>query len=157
MLPERSSAMTLMTNTALRTAFVVFAFGVQVLLVLDFAARNWRPALERKYGWVIYALAVVAVLLAMVFALGRQPAYAILAPLIYAVWAGFGFYVDTYRQIEWRNPPRWSVLVPYVLLFIASQFAFWIPLWYMGLGYWAAYTVLYVLNTALNLASHRQR
>jgi hypothetical protein len=154
---ERSSATTLMTKAALRTTFVVFAFGVQVLLILDFAARNWRPALERKYGWVIYALGIVAVLLAIVFALGRQPAYAVVAPLVYALWAAFGYVVDIYRHIEWRNPPRWSVLAPYVLLFMASQFAFWIPLWYLGLGYWAAYTVLYAVNTALNFASHRQR
>jgi hypothetical protein len=147
--------MTVMTNGILRTVFVAFAFLVQVLLVLDFAARNLRPALERKYGWIIYALGLVAVLLAIVFAVGRQPGYAILAALIYAVWAGFGFYVDTYRQLVWRNPPRWPVLVPYVLLFIASQFAFWIPLWYVGLGYWRAYAVFYVVNTALNLYSHR--
>jgi hypothetical protein len=146
-----------MTNAMLRTLFVVFAFLVQVLLVLNFAARNWRPALERKYGWVIYALGIVAVLLALVFALGGQPWYAVLAPLLYAAWAGFGFYVDTYRHMEWRNPPRGSVLIPYVLLFMASQFAFWIPLWYVGLGYWAAYAVFYVVNTALNLFSHRRR
>lgn len=148
--------MTVMTNSTLRAVFVVSAFLVQVLLVLNFAARNWRPALERKYGWVIYALGIVAVLLAIVFALGHQPAYAIVAWLLYAVWAGFGFYVDTYRQIAWRSPPRWPVLIPYVVLFIASQFAFWIPLWYVGIGYWAAYTVLYFLNTALNISSHRQ-
>jgi len=149
--------MVVMTSSTLRAAFVVFAFLVQALLVINFAARRWRPELERKYGWIIYALAIVAVLLGVVFALGRQPAWAIVAPLLYAVWAGFGYYVDTYRQIEWRNPPRWSVLVPYVLLFIASQFAFWIPLWYVGLGYWAAYALFYVVNTALNVSSHRRR
>jgi hypothetical protein len=154
---ERSTQMPLMTNATLRAVFVVFAFAVQVLLVLNFTARNWRPKLELKYGWVIYALALVALLLALVFALGRQPGYAILAPLTYALWAGFGYYVDAYRHIEWRNPPRLTVLIPYVLLFIASQFAFWIPLWYVGLGHWAAYGVFYVVNTALNLYSHRRR
>lgn len=149
--------MPLFTNITLRTVFVVFAFAVQVLLALNFTARNWRPALELKYGWIIYALAIVAVLLAIVFALGRQPGYAILAPLMYAVWAGFGYYVDMYRHIEWRSPPRYAVFVPYVLLFIASQFAFWIPLWYVGLGYWVAYAVLYFINTGLNIASHRKR
>lgn len=149
--------MTLMTNGTLRTVFVAFAFLVQVLLVLNFGARNWRPALERKYGWIIYGLGIVAVLLAVVFALRRQPAYAVVAFWVYALWAAFGYYVDTYRQIEWRrNPPRWSLLLPYVLLFIASQFAFWIPLWYVGLGYWAVYAVLYVLNTGLNIYSHRK-
>ena len=149
--------MTMMTNSTLRAVFVLFAFGMQVLLVLNFAARNWRPALERRYGWVIYALGVVAVLLAVVFALAGQPWCPVVAFLLYAAWAAFGFYADIYRKIEWRNPPRLSVMLPYVLLFIASQLAFWIPLWYVGRGYWAAYGVLYCANTGLNLYSHRKR
>lgn len=149
--------MSQITNSALRVVFVAFAFGVQVLLVLNFAARNWRPQLELKYGWVIYALGIVALLLAVVFAVSGQPWCTVLAFLLHAAWAGFGFYVDTYRRIEWRNPLRLPVLIPYVFLFIASQFAFWIPLWYVGLNHWAAYGVFYSVNTALNWFSHRKR
>jgi hypothetical protein len=43
-----------------------------------------------------------------------------------------------------------------VVLFLAAQFLFWIPLWTVGIPYWIAYTALYVLNTALNIASHRK-
>jgi len=147
----------MMTNNTLRAVFVIFAFVVQVLLVLNFAVRNWRPALERRYGWVIYALGVAAVLLAVVFALAGQPWLPVVAFLLYAVWAAFGFYVDVYRKIEWRNPLRLPVLLPYVLLFIACQLAFWIPLWYVGRGYWIAYGVFYSVNTGLNFYSHRKR
>ncbi len=147
--------MAVITNSALRTVFVAFAFGVQVLLVLNFAARNWRPALERRYGWVIYALGIVALLPAVVFARSGQPWSTVLAFLFYTAWAAFGFYVDTYRQIEWRNPLRLPVMLPYVFLFVAAQMAFWVPLWFVGRGYWIAYGVLYSVSTTLNWYSHR--
>ena len=145
-----------LTHNVLRTLFVAFAFAAQVLLVVNFAARNWRPVLERRYGWVVYALGIPAALLAAILTVAHQPAYAALACVLYALWAAFGYYVDTYRQLAWRQPTRWTILLPYVLLFIASQLAFWIPLWYVGLGYWVAYGALYVANTALNLFSHRR-
>jgi len=65
--------------------------------------------------------------------------------------------VDRYRAIEWRNPPRHAILIPYVGLFILSQFAFWISLSEIGLSFWIAFAATYTLNTGLNIYSHRQR
>jgi len=45
-----------MTNNTLQALFVVFAFLVQVLLIINFVARNWKPSLERKHGWILYTL-----------------------------------------------------------------------------------------------------
>lgn len=135
--------------------FVGFAFLVQVLLILNFAARNWKPELERRHGWVIYALGIVSAGFFIVFWLNRQPWYLTAGFGIYAVWAAYGFYIDHYRGINWRDLRIYSILVPYVGLFILCQFAFWIPMWSIGLGFWIAYSVMYALNTSLNLYSHR--
>jgi len=128
----------------------------QFVLILNFAARNGKPSLEREYGGVVYAMGVPAVILGMLFLVANQPWYVVTAPFLYWVWAAFGYYVDRYRPIEWRTPPRWSVFVPYVGLFVASQFSFWIPLWVVGLAYWMAYAALYSVNTGLNIYSHRR-
>ena len=146
-----------MDNELPLALFVAFAFLAQILLLLDFTARNLRPALEIKYGWIVYATAIPGLVLGVLNLATDQPWYMVTAPLVYCAWGAFGFYVDRYRPVEWRSPPRWSVLVPYVVLFIASQFAFWIPLWYVGRGYWLAYSAFYVLNTGLNLYSHKKR
>jgi hypothetical protein len=134
--------------------FIGFGFLEQVLLVLDFAARLWRPPLERRYGWLIYALGLPAGGLAILLAVSGAPGYQPLAFGLYAAWAGLGAWVDHVRPVAWRSPPRWRVFVPYVGLFTASQFAFWIPMWYVGLGAWLAFGALYALQTSLNLASH---
>jgi len=54
----------------------------------------------------------------------------------------------------WSSPPRWPVFITYVALFVGAQFLFWIPLWYVGILYWIADTILYFLNTALNITPH---
>jgi hypothetical protein len=135
--------------------FLGFAFLVQILLLLNFAARNWQPELEMRYGWLVYATGILALLLALLSWRSDRPLAQTAAYLIFALWAAFGYYVDIYRAIPWRSPPFWPIFIPYVLLFMAGQFAFWIPLWYLGRGYWWAYTVAYALNTALNIFSHR--
>ena len=147
----------MMTNNTLQALFVAFAFLVQVLLIINFVARNWRPSLERKHGWLLYTMVgLLGLILGILFLAGDQPWYIVAAPLVNSIWAAFGYYVDTYRQISWRSPPRWPVFIPYVGLFMASQFFFWIPLWYIGLEYWIAYGAMYFINTALNIYSHRK-
>ena len=145
-----------MTDSTLQILFVLFAFLVQVLLFINFAARNCKPSLERKYGWLVYALGILAVILGILFLLADQPWYITAAPFVYALWAGLGYYVDIVKQIEWRSPPRWSIFIPYVVLFIAAQFLFWVPLWYVDLPLWIIYGVLYFINLGLNIHSHRR-
>ncbi|MBN1318003.1 MAG: hypothetical protein JXA42_21145 [Anaerolineales bacterium] len=144
------------SNEIYRQLFVCIAFLVQGLLILNFAARNWRPSLERRFGWIIYALGLIGVVLGVVFLAGRAPWYMILAPLVLAVWAGYGYAIDILFKIEWRAPIRLAIFIPYVLLFMASQFVFWIPMWYIGIGYWVAYTITYTINTILNIISHKK-
>jgi D-alanyl-D-alanine carboxypeptidase len=134
--------------------FVLFGFLVQVLLVADFAARRWRPTLERRYGWVIYTLGIPAAGLALYLWLDGAAWYQPLAFGLFGLWALFGAWVDYLRPVAWRTPPRWPVFLPYVGLFVTSLFAFWIPLWYVGLPVWLAFGALYAVHTGLNIASH---
>jgi len=143
------------SNTTHTHIFVCFAFLIQGLLILDFLARNWQPDLERKYGWIIYALGLVGIVLGIIYLKGGAPWYMSAAPLVFAAWAAFGFAIDILFKIEWRSPILWPVFIPYVLLFMASQFAFWIPMWYVGTWYWVAYTITYTINTILNIYSHK--
>lgn len=146
----------MMTADTLQSLFVGFAFVIQLLLIINFAARNWKPSLERTYGWLIYAMGMPGVILGILFVVGDRPWQVVAAPFVYSIWAAFGYFVDRHQPIQWRSPPRWSVFVPYVGLFMASQFVFWIPLWYTGLAYWIAYAGMYFLNTGLNIYVHRK-
>jgi len=146
-----------MNNSELvETFYVAFAFLVQALLIFNFTARNWKPEIERGYGWIIYALGAPSVILGALMYVNDQPWIFVVPPLLYFIWAIFGYFVDLWRPIAWRNPPRWSIFVPYVGLFAASLILFWVSMWYVGLIYWIAFGVMYAAETILNIYSHRR-
>jgi hypothetical protein len=147
----------IMPAASMKALFLFFALFTQGMLLLNFAARRWHPALEARYGWTVYALGLPALILGLLFLAHRQPWPITSAPFVFAGWAGFGFYVDRIRRISWRSPPRWPILLPYVVAYLAAQFLFWVPLWEIDLAYWVGYTILYTLNTVLNLSTHGRR
>ncbi len=93
----------------------------------------------------------------------RLPWRLFAGPILFAVWAGYGAWVDLFRRIEWRPtaepaaravPIRWAVLAPYVTLYLAAQMFLWWPLWDWRRAGWAVHLVLFMANTALNIAGH---
>ena len=136
-------------------AFVVFGFAVQILLVAFFAAHLWRPAQEGLLGNIVYGMGLLALVLAVAFVADGQPWYLAFAFVMYAAWAALGSLIDVFRPIQWREPPRLSILVPYAVLLTIALLAFWIPLWAVDRALWLAFGALYAVHTTLNLASHR--
>ena len=64
--------------------------------------------------------------------------------------------MDLWRRVQWRTPARLGILIPYVgLYFWAQMFLRW-PLWDINRVAWACFLLLFVCNTALNLAGHRR-
>ncbi len=147
----------MITSELLTALYVGFAFLIQALLIINFTARNWKPEIERGYGWIIYALGAPSVILSALMYVEDQPWFFVVPPLLYFIWAVFGFFVDLWRPIAWRTPPRWSIFVPYVGLFAASLILFWVSMWYVNLIYWIAFGVMYVVETILNIYSHRRK
>lgn len=138
----------------LQTLFAAFALILQVMLVLHFAALRWWPPLQRRWGWLVYAMSLPGLALGVLVWVNGRPWYEWLAFLLLAAWAALGYTVDIWRPINWRIPLRWSIFVPYLTLYLATQLAFWIPLWSIGTGYWISYALLYAVNTTLNIPSH---
>jgi hypothetical protein len=136
------------------SAFIVFAFASQLVLIAFFATYGRRRDLSAIAGRAVYALGVVAAVLAVVLAVDGQPSYLVAALGLYAAWAGFGTWIDIVHPIGWRVPPRWSIFIPYVALLTAAQIGMWIPLWYVDLRLWIAFGILYAIHTTLNISSH---
>ncbi len=135
--------------------FVAFGLFSQVGLLLYFAARRWRPEVERRWGWVIYALGLPAAGLALVGLGTAAPPEHVLAFGLFAAWAAFGALVDLRLRIEWRSPIRPPIFGAYVGLFVAAQFAFWIPLWWISGVAWIAFAAIYAVQTTFNVLGHR--
>jgi hypothetical protein len=139
----------------LQILFVLFAFAVQIILIADFAARVWKPPLELRWGWLIYTLiGMAALILGVLFVVNRQPWYLAAGPLLLTAWAALGYAVDIWRPVNWRNPPRWSIFVPYVGVYVTALLVMWVSMWFIGLAYWIAFGAMYAVHTGLNVYSH---
>jgi hypothetical protein len=135
--------------------FVVWAFLLQVVLIVHFAIRKRLfESYTLRYGWIVYALAIPAVIISLVILKAGKPWYFWLAGFLFLAFAIFGYWIDYVKQIEWRAPIYVPVMVPYIVLYLGSIMFYWWPLMRLHKGLWAAYTVLYVISTILNITSH---
>lgn len=135
-------------------AFAAFGIASQAVLVLYFAARRWRPGAAERHGWIAYAFAELGLPLGAWLMLGGQSWRLYAGPVLLAVWAALGAAVDLWRRIEWRDPIRWSVFVPYVALYFWAQMFLWWPLWDLWRAAWLAFLVLFIVSTVLNIWGH---
>jgi hypothetical protein len=141
--------------TQAEVIFAAFGLVSQALLVGFFAARRWRPGLAVRLGPMAYAFALLGLPLGAWLLVDGQSWKLFVGPQLMAAWAMLGVIVDLWRPREWRGPPvEWRVLVPYVGLYFAAQMFAWWPLLNIERAAWAAYLVLFVANTALNLRGH---
>ena len=136
--------------------FVATGFLFQIVLIVHYALRKWRFHVAARYGPIAYALSIPACAVSVFILLSGKPWWLWLSGFLYLVWAAFGYVVEYVRRIPWRSPPRWPILGPYLSLYLATIMFYWWPLGRISRPLWYAYTVLFILSTALNLASHRR-
>lgn len=141
---------------ALETLFVVTAFLFQAVLIVHFALRKWRFPVVVRYGWIVYALSIPAAAVSVALLTGGKDWSLWLGGFLYLVWAIFGFTVEYVRKITgWRNPPQWSILVPYVFLYLATTMFYWWPLGLLYKPLWTIGAALFLISTGLNITSHK--
>ena len=134
--------------------FVYTSFFIQIVLLAYFALRKWRFDTALQFGWIVYALAIPAVVVTVVLLINGKPWPLWLAGFLYAAWAILGYIVDIAQPIAWRSPILWPVFLPYVLLYLASLMFYWWPLANIQRPLWFVYAGLFVVSTILNVTSH---
>ncbi len=137
-----------------QTIFVVNAFLFQLLLIVHFALRKWAFDLAMRYGRIIYALSIPAAAVSIYLLRAGWDWSYYAGGLIYLAWSVFGYIVEYVLRIEWRNSLRWSILTPYVLLYLATVMFYWWPLAHIYKPLWFVFTALFLVSTFLNLTSH---
>lgn len=136
--------------------YVISAFAFQLALIFHFAMRKWAfdPYIP-KLGWLFYSLSIPAVIISLVIWRGGGEWSYWLAGVFFLTWAIFGYVVEYGLGITtWRNPINWSILGPYVTLYLATSMFYWFPLGNIARPLWFVYGVLFVISTGLNIWSH---
>ena len=139
----------------LDTLFVIWAFTLQILLILHFAVRKrYFESYTVKYGWLVYALCFPSLVVSIILLLGGKPWTNFLGGFLFLIYAAYGYWIDFIKQIPWRNPLRKDIMYPYVTLYLVTIMFYWWPLYPLSLPLWIVYAVLYVIATFLNIRSH---
>jgi hypothetical protein len=135
--------------------FVVWAFLFQIVLIVHFAIREpFFESYTKKFGWVVYALCIPAAVISVILMRGGKSWSFWLGGFLFVIYAGFGYWVDFVAQIQFRNPLRLSIVIPYVFLYLVTVMFYWWPLWPLSRLLWLVYAGLYVIATILNVRSH---
>jgi hypothetical protein len=139
----------------LETLYIISAFLFQIILIVHFALRKWRFDFAMRYGPLVYALGVPAAAASILLLLGGKAWSLWLGGFLYLAWGLFGYTVEYIRKIEWRNPIRWPVFAPYVLLYLATVMFYWWPLALIHKPLWYICAILFIISTVLNIISHK--
>ena len=135
--------------------FVVWAFLLQVVLIVHFAVR--KPFFESyttRFGWIVYALCLPAALVIILLLRGGKSWSFWLGGFLFVLFAAFGYWVDYIARIQFRSPLRLSMLIPYVFLYLATLMFYWWPVGLLSRPLWFIYAFLFVVATYLNISSY---
>lgn len=137
------------------STFVIWAFILQISLIVLFAIRKSNLELILQYGWIFYLLFIPAVFVSILMLRGGKEWSFWIGGFIFLLWAIFGLIVEYGLKIhQWRNPIIWSILIPYVVLYLGTIMFYWFPVGILSRPFWYIYGVLFALGTYLNITSH---
>ena len=125
--------------------------AVNVLQSAGFLARipTGSMAINRLLGYVMIALAVPAALALFAFVRARAGWQQWIGPAVYIAFIVLMIVVDYVTPVEFRSPPRYGILVPYLMLFFGSILLMGMPMFRLNRGLW----MVTVASTVLLLSS----
>jgi len=78
-----------------------------------------------RFGWIVYALSLPAVAINKILIASDMSWSLWAGGFLYLLWTAYGFTVEYLKKLEWRDPIRWPIFIPYVLLYLATVMFYW--------------------------------
>lgn len=112
--------------------------AVNVLQSAGFLSRirTGDMRINHKLGYGIIALALPTIAALVGYARERSDWLYVLGPAVYLAFVAFEIYVDYTAPIEFRTPPRYGILVPYLVLFFGSIVLMGVPMYVLNRPLW---------------------
>jgi hypothetical protein len=125
--------------------------AVNVLQSAGFLSRvaTGGMAVNHLLGYVMIALAAPATVAIVAFVHARAGWPQWIGPFVCLAFVILMLAVDYVSPVEFRSPPRYEILVPYLVLFFGAVLLMGLPMFRLNRGLWLAT----VATTGLLLAS----
>jgi hypothetical protein len=111
-----------------------------------FISRVKRPEISRKIGLFNLTLGIPIFILAIFNLVLFRAWWYWLFPILLTCFILFTLIVDYVVKVEFRNPRKLSLLIPFLLLFYISIILMWGLTWILGLIYGAITGITYFLQ-----------
>lgn len=124
---------------------------VNILQSAGFLSRVYTGSMEFNHflGYFMIALSIPAALTIIAFRRARTGWPQWIGPAVYLIFIMLMIAVDYVWPVEFRHPMRYSVLVPYLLLFFGSILLMGLPMYRSNRRMW----LVTVATTVLLIAS----
>ncbi len=125
--------------------------AVNVLQGIGFLSRiaTGSQTLNHALGYVILGLGLPAAVALIAFLRMGAPPLQRVGTIVFLAFLGLMLVVDYLRPIEFRSPPRYTILVPYLLLFFGAILLMGLPMFTLSRPLW----LVTVVTTIFLLAS----
>lgn len=114
----------------------LLAASINILSFFSFLSRVRWPEYARIFEILVIIMGIPALVLAIIGSLQGYGVSFGLAPLLFAAFALFALILDVILKIEFRNPRRLVILLPFLLLYFVPLMMMWGMMWLLGLGFW---------------------
>ena len=125
--------------------------SVNVLQAVGFFSRIRTGAmtLNHQLGYVMIALAAPTLVALVAFVRSQAGILAYSGPVVYLCFVALMLAVDYVAPVEFRSPPRYDILVPYLVLFFGAILLMGLPMYWLNRSYW----LVTVVTSAVLIAS----
>ena len=131
---------------------------VNVLQAVGFLSRirSGTMALNHRLGYVMVALAAPTLIALIACVRSHAGVVTSLGPVLYLSFVALMLAVDYIAPREFRSPPRYGILVPYLVLFFGAILLMGLPMFEEDRSYWWVTVTTSVLLLASMVAAMRR-
>lgn len=111
--------------------------------------RTGKMTLNHRLGYAMFALGIPALVAIVGFTRAQASLLYWLGPAVYLCFLALMLVVDYVAPVEFRSPPAYGILVPYLVLFFGAILLMGLPMYQLNRSYW----LVTVATSALLLGS----
>ncbi len=124
--------------------FIINIFNLSVFAL--FLSRVKKPGVSRKIGFFSLLLGIPTLTIAIINLILQREWWYWFFPLLLVGFILFSLVVDYIKKIEFRNPRKKSILIPFLILFYMSIILMWGLTWALGVIYGGITAITYFLQ-----------
>lgn len=111
-----------------------------------FLSRVKKPEISRNIGIFNLSLGIPTLIIALINLVLQREWWYWIFPLLLVGFIIFTLIVDYIKKIEFRNPRKKSILIPFLLLFYISIILMWGLTWILGVIFGTITAITYFLQ-----------